>query len=235
MKTQKLLGILAVCAAVGVMVGAGWIATAQAQSGSQASSAQQGSSTQGSATKQGSTTQGSTTQGSATKQGSTTQGFTTQGSATQGSATQGSATKQSSNEKSFEQKMWSFIKSTRYDQWAPAGDNGDFRKSDRPHGAMVKTYMNRVAAGNSAELPHGSIIVKENYSPEKKLMAVTMMYRSKGYNPDANDWYWIKYNADGTTAMMDTAKGKMAIAGKAKGCMECHSGADGDDYAFFND
>ena len=209
MKTQKLLGILAVCAAVGVMVGAGWIATAQAQSGSQASSAQQGSSTQGSATKQGSTTQGSTTQGSATKQ--------------------------SSNEKSFEQKMWSFIKSTRYDQWAPAGDNGDFRKSDRPHGAMVKTYMNRVAAGNSAELPHGSIIVKENYSPEKKLMAVTMMYRSKGYNPDANDWYWIKYNADGTTAMMDTAKGKMAIAGKAKGCMECHSGADGDDYAFFND
>lgn len=219
MKTQKLLGILAVCAAVGVMVGAGWIATAQAQSGSQASSAQQGSSTQGSATKQGSTTQGSTTQGSAT----------------QGSATQGSATKQSSNEKSFEQKMWSFIKSTRYDQWAPAGDNGDFRKSDRPHGAMVKTYMNRVAAGNSAELPHGSIIVKENYSPEKKLMAVTMMYRSKGYNPDANDWYWIKYNADGTTAMMDTAKGKMAIAGKAKGCMECHSGADGDDYAFFND
>ena len=219
MKTQKLLGILAVCAAVGVMVGAGWIATAQAQSGSQASSAQQGSSTQG----------------SATKQGSTTQGFTTQGSATQGSATQGSATKQSSNEKSFEQKMWSFIKSTRYDQWAPAGDNGDFRKSDRPHGAMVKTYMNRVAAGNSAELPHGSIIVKENYSPEKKLMAVTMMYRSKGYNPDANDWYWIKYNADGTTAMMDTAKGKMAIAGKAKGCMECHSGADGDDYAFFND
>ena len=131
--------------------------------------------------------------------------------------------------------MWSFIKSTRYDQWAPAGDNGDFRKSDRPHGAMVKTYMNRVAAGNSAELPHGSIIVKENYSPEKKLMAVTMMYRSKGYNPDANDWYWIKYNADGTTAMMDTAKGKMAIAGKAKGCIECHSGADGDDYAFFND
>ena len=230
MKTQKLLGILAVCAAVGVMVGAGWIATAQAQSGSQASSAQQGSSTQGSATKQGSTTQGSTTQGSAT-QGSATK----QGSTTQGSTTQGSATKQSSNEKSFEQKMWSFIKSTRYDQWAPAGDNGDFRKSDRPHGAMVKTYMNRVAAGNSAELPHGSIIVKENYSPEKKLMAVTMMYRSKGYNPDANDWYWIKYNADGTTAMMDTAKGKMAIAGKAKGCMECHSGADGDDYAFFND
>ena len=137
--------------------------------------------------------------------------------------------------KTFEQKMWSYIKSARYQQWAPAGDIGDFRESDRPHGALVKTYINRTAAGNSAKLPHGSIVIKENYSPEKKLMAITLMHRAKGYNPDANDWYWIKYNPDGTTATMDTANGKMAIAGKAKGCIECHSGADGGDYSFFND
>jgi len=149
----------------------------------------------------------------------------------------GSETKKpvAATSKSYADKMWSFIKSTRYDQWSPAGDNGDFRESDMPHGALVKTYMNRSAAGNPDDLPHGSIIIKENFSPEKKLMAVTLMHRAKGYNPDANDWYWIKFNPDGTTAMMDTPKGKMAIAGKAKGCIECHSGADGDDYLFFND
>ena len=212
MKMQKLIGLLVVGAACVVMLGAGFFAMpmANAQSGSKV---QDGS---GSSVQQGS--------GSSTQQ---------QESATQ----QGSATKQpgTDGQKSFEEKMWSYIQTARYDQWAPAGDKGDFRESSRPHGAFVKTYMNRVAAGNSAELPHGSIIIKENFSPEKKLMAVTLMHRSKGYNPDANDWYWIKYNPDGTTAMMDTPKGKMKIAGKAKGCIECHSGADGDDYTFFND
>ena len=148
---------------------------------------------------------------------------------------QGSAAKQAPAKKPFEQRMWSFIKNARYDQWSPAGDSGDYRESNRPHGALVKTYMNRIAAGNPETLPHGSIIIKENFSPEKKLMAVTLMHRAKGYNPDGNDWYWIKYNPDGTTAMADTPNGQMKIAGKAQGCIDCHSGADGDDYSFFND
>ena len=200
---------------------------------------QQGSMTKpqgSSAAKQGSDTkpQGSST----TKQGSST---TKQGSSTtkQGSSTtkQGSAAKQAeaAARADFDKKMWTFIKNARYTQWAPAGDNGDYRVSNRPHGAFVKTYMNRAAAGNTTALPHGSVIVKENYSPDKTLVAVTLMHRSKGYNPDGNDWYWIKYNADGTTAMADTPNGKMAISGKAQGCMDCHSGADGGDYAFFND
>ena len=198
-----------------------------AQSGStspnQAATVQQGSTTQ----QQGSTTrqQGSTTR----QQGSTTR---QQGSSTQEAAAMKQA---AAKQRAFEQQMWNYIKATRYDQWAPAGDDGDFRESDRPHGAFVKTYMNRIAAGNTAKLPHGSVIIKENFSPDKKLAAITLMHRSKGFNPDANDWYWIKYNPDGTTAMMDSPMGKMAIGGKAKGCIECHSGADGDDYAFFND
>ena len=159
------------------------------------------------------------------------------GTIPQGSGTtqQGSGTKEQPEVKLFEQKLWQFIKSARYSQWAPAGDNGDFRESDGAHGALVKTYMNRTAAGNQDSLPHGSVIIKENFSPEKKLMAVTLMYRTKDYDAAANDWYWVKYNPDGTVATMDTEMGKMKIAGKAKGCIECHSGADGDDYVFFND
>lgn len=212
MKIQKLLGLL-----VAVVFGVGFVASpdANAQSESKALDGSASTVQQGCPSLQPAS--------STAQSGSST---------TQGSAMNQAATP---DKRTFEQKMWTYVKSARYDQWAPAGDDGGFRESDRPHGAFVKTYMNRIAAGNSEELPHGSVVIKENFSPEKKLMAVTLMHRSKGYNPDANDWYWIKYNPDGTTAMMDTPKGQMKIAGKAKGCIECHSGADGDDYAFFND
>ena len=139
------------------------------------------------------------------------------------------------HKESFEARMWKYLSSVCYQQWSPAGDNGDFRKSEAPHGALVKTYMNRKAAGSPKNLPNGSIIIKENYSPAKKLMAITMMYKTKDYNKEAGDWYWVKFMPNGKVAQMDTPKGKMAIAGKAKGCIECHDGADGGDFAYFND
>ena len=68
------------------------------------------------------------------------------------------------------------------------------------------------------------------------MMAITVMVKTKDYNPDAGNWYWAKFMADGKVAQMDTPDGKkMALAGKVQGCIECHSGADGDDYLFFND
>ena len=80
------------------------------------------------------------------------------------------------------------------------------------------------------------MVIKENYSPQKKLMAITLMYKQKGYNAEAGDWYWVKFMPDGKVAQMEAPNGKMMpVAGKAKGCIECHSGADGDDYSFFND
>lgn len=97
-------------------------------------------------------------------------------------------------------------------------------------------YLNRTAAGRAKELPHGSILIKENYGPDQKtLMAVTVMYRSQGYNPDGGDWYWVKYNPDGTIANAPPDKGSMPLKGKVQGCIMCHSGADGQDFAFFND
>ena len=136
----------------------------------------------------------------------------------------------------FHERLWKYLETVCYHQWSPAGDNGDFRASEAPHGALVKTYMNRMAAGNPKELPHGSLIIKENFSPDKKLMAITLMYRVKGFNPESKDWYWAKYSPDGKVAEMAMPNGnKMSIAGKAMGCIECHSGADGEDFAFFND
>lgn len=95
--------------------------------------------------------------------------------------------------------------------------------------------VNRTAAGNPRELPNGSIVIQENYGPDqKKLKAVTVLYRSKDYNPDAGDGYWVKYNADGTVAKAPPEMKSMPLAGKLMGCIQCHGDAHGGDFAFFN-
>lgn len=33
--------------------------------------------------------------------------------------------------------------------------------------------------------------------PDKKLAAVTVMYKVKGYNPDAGEIFWMKFLQDG--------------------------------------
>ena len=139
--------------------------------------------------------------------------------------------------RSYEAKLWDWLQSAQYKNWAPVpGKSGDAYPGESPHGAFLKMYLNRTAAGDTKNLPTGSILIKENYGKDKKtLMAVTIMYRSKGYDPEHGDWYWVKYMPDGTVAKAPLEKGSMRLAGKVKGCIMCHSGADGKDFAFLND
>ena len=138
----------------------------------------------------------------------------------------------------YEERFWDYLKSVEYKNWAPGpGQNGDFYPGESPHGAFLKMYLNRTAIADAENLlPHGSVVIKENYGPDKKtLMAITVMFRSKGYDPEHNDWYWVKYMPDGTVAKAPPDKGSMKLAGKVKGCIMCHGDADGDDFAFIND
>lgn len=125
----------------------------------------------------------------------------------------------------------------KYQNWAPVPGQSDAAyPGESPHGAFLKMYLNRKAAGSPGNLPDGSIIIKENYEADgKTLAAITVMYRTKGYNQAAGDWYWVKYNPDGTVATAPPEKGSARLSGKPKGCIECHGGAEGDDFAFFND
>jgi len=137
----------------------------------------------------------------------------------------------------FETQFWDYLQEVQYKNWAPVpGQSGDSYPGESPHGAFLKMYLNRTAAGDMKNLPHGSILIKENYGKDKKtLMAVTVMYRYKGYNPEGRDWYWLKYNPDGTVAKAPPKMGSMPLKGKVKGCIMCHDGADGKDFAFVND
>jgi hypothetical protein len=90
----------------------------------------------------------------------------------------------------------------------------------------LKLYANDIAiqaVKHGKPLPEGSILVKENYGKDKKtLVAITPMYKVKGYNPDDRNWLWAKYKKDGT----------IEAAGKVEGCIQCHRNVKEDDYLF---
>jgi hypothetical protein len=95
-----------------------------------------------------------------------------------------------------------------------------------PHGKYLKLFANPIALKAAREgkpMPEGAILVKENYGEDQKtLMAVTPMYRVKGYNPEGGDWFWVKYGANG----------EILAAGKPKGCVSCHAAVKDKDWIF---
>lgn len=123
--------------------------------------------------------------------------------------------------------LWSYITETSPYQerefWP--GHEGMY-PGKSPHGAFLKLYANEpaIAAAKAGEpMPDGAIIVKENYGKDQKtLMALTPMYKIKGYNPDGGDWYWAKYGADGA----------VEAAGQPKGCINCHQVQKDSDWLF---
>jgi len=123
-----------------------------------------------------------------------------------------------------------------YRSWpTPAGFAG-WQKGKRPHGKALRYFVNPIAARDFTA--NGALIVKENYMAENgKLVAVTIMQKIPNYDPENQNWFWVKYGPNGE--IMKNPKG-MKLAGRvakgmSKGCISCHSLADDDDYLFIND
>ena len=52
----------------------------------------------------------------------------------------------------FESKFWRYLNDARFREWAPvAGTSGDAYEGQSPHGAMLKMYLSRKAAGRLVE------------------------------------------------------------------------------------
>lgn len=117
-------------------------------------------------------------------------------------------------------------KTSPYKQWELWPGKGEMYEGTEPHGAFLTTYVNDQALQainqKPGQMPEGAIIVKENYTPEKELAAITAMYKKQGFNPEAGDWYWIKFSPEG----------QIESEGKVKGCINCHNKAQGNDYLF---
>lgn len=104
-----------------------------------------------------------------------------------------------------------------YKTWQMWPGKDEFYPGKEPHGSLLTTYVTddtfSAIESGTGELPDGSIIVKENYMPDKSLAAITVMYKEAGYDPSHNDWFWAKYLPDG----------KIDAEGKVTGCIGCHS------------
>ena len=169
-----------------------------------------------------------------------------------------SKSKSQAKDKKFAEQFWNYLLSNNYKHWSPAaGKTTDHFASQAgangglsPHGANVKSYVNRTAASNPDSLPVGSVLIMENYRQDKSLETISVMYRTPGFNPSGNDWYWVNYNADGSITSEETGRlgsiGRKGIrqasaaaplprklVGRSLSCIECHK-SGGSDLAFFN-
>lgn len=124
------------------------------------------------------------------------------------------------------EKLYEYIVRYKpYTDWELWPKKGKFYEGTEPHGALLTTFVNDAAFHSIFEkkgMYDGSIIVKENYTADKKLIALTVMYKIQGYNPDAGDWFWAKYSPDGKTV----------ASGKVKACIDCHGKMKDKDYIF---
>lgn len=160
-------------------------------------------------------------------------------------------TPRSHKDASFEDQFWKYLVGNNYKNWSPGpSESAGFYKGQNPHGAYLKMYINRTAAGSIDDLSIGSVVILENYRKDQSLKTISVMYRTSGFNPSGNDWYWIEYQPDGSvvrSAAKDnetenrihnvslTMSPKRMVMGKASNCIGCHQSAGGNDFVFSND
>lgn len=118
--------------------------------------------------------------------------------------------------------LWAHLEQENYrENWALWPDKGELYTGQEPHGMLLTTYLNPLAldavTNKAGTLSAGSIVVKENYAPDSTFAAATVMYKSAGYDPENNDWFWMKRNADGTVE----AQGRVPM------CTACHAAEGG--------
>ncbi len=126
-------------------------------------------------------------------------------------------------------ELYNYItKENNYKKWKGWPGKDALYPGREPHGSLLTTYVSDDAFSairdKKGTLPHGSIIVKENYNEDAVLMGITVMYKVKGYDAGHNDWFWARYS-----------NGEMLAEGKATECIDCHAKRKDNDYLWTED
>jgi hypothetical protein len=121
--------------------------------------------------------------------------------------------------------LWELIKKDDYaNRWKRWPGTSSFEPAHESHGALSTTYIGipvfMAIARKEGRLPDNSIIVKENYSPDKQLNSITVMWKQRAYNPAGGNWFWATYAPDG----------KIEAEGKIDTCIQCHGKNESNDY-----
>jgi hypothetical protein len=123
--------------------------------------------------------------------------------------------------------LWEYLKKVDYAKtWPMWPGTQALYPGKSPHGAFLTTYVNQPAyeaiEKKTGSMPYGAIVCKQNFDKDKRYVALTVMYKVKGYNPMQGDYFWAKYSQDG----------KIDGEGKISGCINCHSHQRGNDFVF---
>ena len=139
---------------------------------------------------------------------------------------------------------------------ALVGDNADplepFFGGALPHGMILEIASRDLTIEDHT----GFLVIKKNYNGadvsvenvtkdrSKFLSSITVMYRrEEGYDSDNQNWFWVKYEPNGSLFTKDMGQGKTAMAGRIwkgatpaenKGCIYCHRSAGGGNYIFYD-
>ena len=118
--------------------------------------------------------------------------------------------------------VWKYItQDNPFTEWAFWSDHQGTSDSATLHSPKHKIYTNKEAQESTAPpLQDGSMLVQYILTPADEIQAVAVMYKVKGYNPDAGDWFWGKY----------TPTGEVEAAGKVERCIACHTDKADNDY-----
>jgi len=118
--------------------------------------------------------------------------------------------------------LWNyFTKESPYKTWKSWPDFAGMQSGRSPHGPKVRVFVNDIALkADKKPLPPGSLEVKEGYNEAGQMTSITVMYKVKGYNPAAGDWFWAKY----------APQGQAGPFGKPRGCVGCHAVKADNDY-----
>ncbi|WP_339134571.1 MAG: cytochrome P460 family protein [Candidatus Electrothrix sp. GW3-4] len=120
------------------------------------------------------------------------------------------------------ESVWQYITQEKpFTDWSFWPDHQGTNPSNAPHAPKHKIYVNTQALhSKQPPLQDGSMVVKYNLSPADEVKAITLMYKVKGYNPDAGDWFWVQYSPTG----------EVYEAGKLEKCIGCHAAKSASDY-----
>lgn len=130
--------------------------------------------------------------------------------------------------------VWAHIQAEDYrESWDLWPGLEPFYGGNDPHGMLLTTYTNPVAAtaltAGETSMPDGAIVIKENYTPDRALAAITVMYKRAGYDAEHSDWFFAKFLPDGS---LDTGPNGMALEGRVPGCQGCHIAQASQDYLY---
>jgi hypothetical protein len=121
--------------------------------------------------------------------------------------------------------LWERIKQeSSYPEYPYWPGHEGMQPGQAPHGPYHRIFINpRLHTALPIEerrVPHGGIIVKENYTGEQNLNSLTVMAKVEGYAPDKGNWFWAKYSPEGD----------IQAQGTPPPCISCHAGMRDNDY-----